>query len=171
MNLEELKKYLNITDNSKDFIIWERYKEALQFIFSYTWDLNFKDNLEKVFMNKTWKIFIPDFSLKIKKIEKNIWNFYKPAYKTVENYRFLNWCLYLAEYWEIRVFYSTGYQTLPEDVKTAIKLYLKDKFLFEVWKIKTEIVDMDRVDFELDKSTEDKIFSLISKYKIYDFSA
>nr|DAS34527.1 MAG TPA: hypothetical protein [Bacteriophage sp.] len=30
---------------------------------------------------------------------------------------------------------------------------------------------MDSVEFELDNSTKNKIFSLISKYKIYDFSA
>lgn len=168
--LEEIKIFLNITDDSKNSLLEIWKIEAKEFIKSIIWDFEEKNKME-IFLSKKWKAFIPGINLKIVKIEKNSWTLLNPSYKEVSEHRFLNWVLYLAFNWEIRVFYSVGYKDIPDDIKMAIKLYIKDKFDFENGKIKKEVVDGDSIEFELDKTTKNTINSLIGKYKSYDFSA
>lgn len=168
--LNELKKYLNIETEEKDFLLENWLSEAKEFIKSEIWEF---EKSEKILTDysKNGKIFLSWINLEIEKVEKNIWDFLEPEFETKTKFRFINNILYLDFFWEVRVTYNSWFEELPTDLKQAIFLYVKEKNNFEDWKIKTEIVDMDRVDFELDKSVENKIFSLIYKYKIYDFSA
>lgn len=167
--LEEIKKYLNILDNEKDFLIENWLQEAKEFIKSEIWEFEKSEkNISKITENG--KIFLSWINLEIVKVEKNIWTFLKPVLEEKTDFRFLNNILYLNNCWEYFITYNSWFEELPADLKQAIFLYLKEKNDFENGKIKTEVVDMDRVDFELDKSIQNKIFSLISKYKIYDFS-
>lgn len=168
--IEEIKKYLNIEGQEKDFLLENWFLEAKEFIKSEIWEF---EKSEKIITDysKNGKIFLSWINLEIKKVEKNIWDFLSPKYENKRNFRFINNILYLDFFWEAKVTYNSWFEELPVDLKQAIFLYVKEKNDWQNWKIKTEIVDMDRVDFELDKSVLDKIFSLISKYKIYDFSA
>lgn len=168
--LEEIKKYLNILDNEKDFLIENWLQEAKEFIKSEIWEFEKSEkNISRITENG--KIFLSWINLEIVKVEKNIWTFLKPVLEEKTDFRFLNNILYLNNCWEYFITYNSWFEEFPADLKQAIFLYLKEKNDFENGKIKTEVVDMDRIDFELDKSIQNKIFSLISKYKIYDFSA
>lgn len=169
--LNKIKNYLNIKWDEKDFLIEIWISEAKEFIKSEIWEFE-RTEKEIIQFSKFWKIFLNGINIKINKIEENFWTFLSPSFKTFWwNYRFLNNILYLHKNSEFKIYFSVWFEELPLNIKQAIFLYVKEKFEFENWKIKTEIVDMDRVDFELDKSVENKIFSLISKYKAYDFSA
>ena len=157
--LNELKRYLNIETNKKDFLLENRILEAKEFIKSEIWEFE-KSEKQITCVSKNGKIFLSWINIEIKNIEKNIWDFLNPRFEEKGNFRFINNILYLDFFWELRITYNSWFNLLPDDLKQAIFLY-----------IKKEVVDMDSVEFELDNSTKNKIFSLISKYKIYDFSA
>ena len=168
--LNELKRYLNIENNEKDFLLENWILEAKEFIKSIIWEFE-KKTFEKNLISENKMIFLHWVNINISKIEKNIWNFFNPEYQEINKYRFENNCVFLQDKWEYRIHYSVGFQNIPLDIKTAIVLYIKEKNSFENWKISKETVDMDMIEFELDKNVDNAINSLISKYKLYDFSA
>ena len=168
--LNELKRYLNIENNEKDFLLENWILEAKEFIKSEIWEFE-KSEKQITCVSKNGKIFLSWINIEIKNIEKNIWDFLNPRFEEKRNFRFINNILYLDFFWELIITYNSWFNLLPDDLKQAIFLYIKEKNDFENGKIKKEVVDMDSVEFELDNSTKNKIFSLISKYKIYDFSA
>ena len=168
--LNELKIYLNIENNEKDFLLENWILEAKEFIKSIIWEFE-KKTFEKNLISENKMIFLHWVNINISKIEKNIWNFFNPEYQEINKCRFENNCVFLQDKWEYKVYYSVGFQNIPLDIKTAIFLYTKEKNSFENWKISKESVDMDMIEFELDKNVDNTINSLISKYKLYDFSA
>ena len=193
ITLVELKKYLEITNNSKDDLLNLIIKKAIWYAENYTMQVLQKpwSVITQISDNKDCKVFIQNYhNLEISKVYKNTWTDFSETFTEITD----DWTYYLLDnIWvlnfkyssnlnkaikvEYYAWYKADWSETPEDLKGAL-LELCSVFfgIAGTWKeVRAETVDWDRIEFAITNGSDKEkistsITDIFDKYKKYDFS-
>lgn len=181
ITLQELKDYLDITDNDSDDILTSSINQATSYIQNYTWrTLEARDYNEI----RDWRgenmVVLKDYPVNsFTSYEHNTWTISNPVWTSYDLDKYWvnkdEWVLrsyFRMDRWiqNNKLVYNAWYTTMPEDLKRAC-ITLSTFYYSWVWKteqgVKKEFVDGAWIEYDWSGwTTYNELKNILDKYKI-----